>query len=33
MRPEVVELWDQLTGTGTTDLKTFQAGIFLAFKE
>ena len=23
MRGEVIELWDQLTGTSTTDLKTF----------
>ena len=33
MRKEAVDLFDELSGNKTTDLKTFQIAVILAFKE
>jgi hypothetical protein len=33
MRKEAVDMYDQLSGSKTSDLKTFQVAVILAFKD
>ena len=33
MRAETIALYDELSGSKTTDLKTFEAGVFVAYKD